>query len=529
MKLQKMCLAMAAVLVLGLCACGGGSTSSSAGSSSSSSGSSSAASIDKTRTVTFGYSGMPATLDPTVMLSLAAQVVDDQLYDPLLTRNFDGTFSPRIAKEYKVSDDALTYTFILDERATFSNGDKITADDVVFSMQYFQASAQHAYIYKDITSMKAVDSKTVEVVFSTPHPTFLASCASTLHLSILCKKAVQQYGSDYGKSIDKTVCSGAYVATDWQNEVSVTFKARDDYFLGKADIENIKFYKFADTNSAIVSLQKGDLDIYFSPVSGTAYTTLSSSSNVVLESFPSSRFEDIHFNMKNGMFTDIRMRQAVAYAVKAEEALAVGVDNLGKTTRYPGDGHGAIAADPDYTSPNTISYDLAKAKALVAECGNTGKKVVIKSYSTDPYPALNTWLQSVLNSIGLDSSVELMERAAWLDACNNSQIEILILSWNGASYDMDESLGNTLKSANAGTSGNYGFYSNSTVDGLFAAANKLTDVNQRAAKYKEIIDQMWKDVPLIPLYQTTNVYPHSSQIKTDNARSYRLYGYQWTK
>jgi peptide/nickel transport system substrate-binding protein len=172
---------------------------------------------------------------------------------------------------------------------------------------------------------------------------------------------------------------------------------------------------------------------------------------------------------------------------------------------------------------------MEKAKQLVKECGKEGARVVIDSYSTEPYATLSTWLQSVLTEMGLKAEVQTMERAAFLDGITKSQHDIFILSWVGQVYDLDEVVGGPMFSANGGKTGNYGYYSNPDVDKLVQQAKQESDNAVRKEIYKKLIDKYVEDVVTVPLYATKFVVPHTNQLTTDNPHSYSMYDFKWAK
>lgn len=522
MKLRRLG-ALGLVLLLTLSGCGGGNETvqESAGSGASSAG------VDTERTVNVAYQAIADSMEPSGFLGIAETICYAQTYDALLSRGADNVIEAGIAKEWEVSEDGLKYTFKLDPDVTWSDGEDVTAEDIKFSIELFKESGTHSWVFEEVETVNAVDDDTVEVILSSPKSSLLSSLSNPMHFCVVAKHAYEAWGDEYGTSVDKIVSTGPYKLVEWNPDVSMTFEAREDYFRGVPEIKKVVLHQITDTNAAIVALQTGELDLYYVPISGSAYDTLSQVDTIQLDDYLSARFECLHFYYKDGIFADVRMRQAVAHAINKEDALTIGVEGMGQIIRYPGDIGDVMTGNPDCDPDTVYEYDLEKAKALVEECGNTGKSVVIKSYNTDPYATLSTWLQSVLNSIGLNATVEPMERASFLAACNAEEVEILILGWNGQAYDMDESLGNLVYSGSAGTAGNYGFYIEPEMDELVLKGRASTDPEERKEVYTEMINKVSEEVPLIPLYVVKSVIPHSTDISTDNIRGYSLYDYHW--
>ncbi len=525
MRMRKL---WATLLAAALCVtgCGGGGTESTAAAPSAGEDNGGGGGQ---RTVNVAYQAIADSMEPSGLLGVAETICFAQTYDALLSRGADNVIEPGIAESWEVSEDGLTYTFHLNPDVTWSDGEDVTAEDVKFSIELFKESGSHSWVFEEVQTVNVPDEDTVEVLLSSPKASLLSSFSNPMHLCIVAQHAYEAWGDEYGSSVDKIVSTGPYKLVDWQPDVSMTFEAREDYFRGKPDIQTIVLHQITDKNAAIVALQTGELDVYFEPISGSSYDTLSADDSIVLDEYLSARFECIHFYYPDGIFSDVRMRQAVAYAVNPEEALTVGAEGMGQLIRYPGDIGSVMAGNPDYEPSIQYEYDLEKAKALVEECGNVGASVVIKSYNTEPYATLSVWLQSVLSSIGLNATVEPMERASFLAACDAEDVPVLILGWNGQAYDMDESLGNLVYSGSVGSTGNYGFYVDEEMDQLVLQGRAETDEEARKEIYKQIIDKVMEDVPLVPLYVVKTVIPHSADLATDNIRGYSLFDYHWVE
>ncbi len=472
------------------------------------------------------YSGIAETMNPfEAANSIPHSATFEQVYISLMRRDDNHEIDYSLADHYDVTEDGKEYTFHIRSDATFANGDKITAEDVKFSYDGCRTSVTRSPYLTSIVDIEVVDEETVKFKLDYADPLFLGRTAAPGTCSVISKKKYEELGDQYGTSPENTLSSGPYVITDWEYNVSISFEQREDFYLPQSNIKKAQFFSITDTNGTMVAMQTGELELSWSPVTGSSYDTLKNADGVHFCEYRGGRYENVHMYYKSGMFADVRMRQAVAYAVQKEEALAVGIDNLGFTTRYPGDNPDTLA-NPNYDSPNMITYDLDKAKALVEECGNVGAKVTIKSYQPDPYPALSTWLQSSLNAIGLDAEIEIMERGAFLDACRAEEVEICILSLVGSSYDMDDDFCNYVDSRNAG-SGNRGWYMSEEMDGLIMAARNCGNLEERTEYFRQMIDLMWKDVPLVPLFCWNYALPVSDRLSVPNGRVYSFRSYSW--
>ncbi|MGM9661902.1 MAG: ABC transporter substrate-binding protein [Oscillospiraceae bacterium] len=517
-KLLALLLALCAMFSLVACGGGGGGEEGGEGGGSE---------IDHDRLVTYASATLVTNFDMKYVTSANDIAATDQVYD-CLVRKINGEIVGYLATDWEISEDGLDWTFHLREGVTWSDGEPFTAEDVKFSAEYIRDEcAQWSWAYKYLEDVEIVDDYTVIYHFSQADASLLSTMCSGNYGGIFAKHAYEKYGDEYGTSPDKIVGTGAYVVTDWEENVSVTFEAREDYFMGAPDIKHLKYVAIADANAAAVALQTGELDQYMNPVTGVNLDTLRGADNVTISEAYTCRCESVYMNCETGIFTDVRMRQAVAYAINKEEALEVCGSGQGKVLIYPCDLGDLVTANPDFVPSHTYDYDVEKAKALVEECGNTGAEVVIKSYNTEPYATMSVWLQGALNAIGLDAKVETMERSTFLDQLLNGEVTICPFSWSNTSYDFGAAVGVYMNSANIGYSGNYGRYNNPVADELIAKGNAAMNEEDRKAAYRELMELYMEDVPSVAMYANKIAIAHTSQLTCDDATQYMMCLYHW--
>ena len=486
------------------------------------------AATGKDRLVNFAYQGITSSFNVRNNLGTAEAITMAQVYDTLLTKDMDGTFRPNLADSWDISEDGLEYTFHLNKDVKWSDGVDFTAADVEFAFNYLAETPMFSWIYKtNIARMEIVDDDTIKIFVHKPNALFISLLAQPSYGNIMSKHGFEKYGEEYGTAIDKIIGTGAYKVTEWVPNISVTYEAKPDYFKGEAVFKRAKLHRINDHNTASVALQTGELDIYVVPIGGAVYNTLIGNKNIVMGEYISARNEGVYMYCKDGMFADVRMRRAVAHAVNKEDYLAVGMDGLGQIINYPGDIGSAMTANPDFVPAMQYEHDVEKARALVKEAGYEGASIVVKSYNTDPYATLATYIQGVLTEIGLVATVEPMERGTFLAQINAEAVPILPLSWNGQTYDIEEVLGNSLYSQSVGSAGNYSFYIDEEMDRMVEAARGTNDVAKRKELYRAIVDKYIEDMPFVPMFAMKSAIPRRVDITTDNPRSLRLFDYRW--
>lgn len=444
-----------------------------------------------------------------------------QVYDTLVVKDDAGNYVCSLAKKYEISEDALTFTFYLHQNAKWSDGTPVTANDVKFSMDKLLISAYTSWIYEPLLSaVNVIDDYTVEIALKKSSVSLLEYLSNPYYCSILSEAAYARYGDAYGSSVDTIVGSGPYKVTVWSVGESITYEANEDYFLGAPSIKHVKLVAMSDSNTAMFALQTGELDAFFSDVPGVSYSTISSAKNIKVVDYTSTALYCTFFNSQNGLFTDVRMRKAVALAMNKDDYIIVGTEGSAVAADYPGDrGAGATTGDPKVHGVwnKSYIYDLEAAKALVDACGNIGKSLVIKTYSTDPYPALATMLQSALNQIGLNATIEQIERGTFISrVLAEGDFEIQVCRWAAGTEDMDEIIYGSLHTDSIGSPGNWSFYSNPALDKLIEQAGGELNSSARESLYEQIIKIYIDEAVYIPVYYPTSSRAINNRVTIDD-------------
>ncbi|MEL7563416.1 MAG: ABC transporter substrate-binding protein [Dehalobacterium sp.] len=452
-----------------------------------------------------------------------------QIYDTLVIKDSSGQTVPSLTEKFDISDDGKTYTFYLRKDVKFTNGKDFKASDAKYSLDQAMASSWTSWCYASVESCEIVDDYTIKINMKTPNVGFLEYLANIYYCAMLSEETVKEFGDQYGKTVETTVGTGPYILKDWKPGEYCAYEANPDYFKGAPKIQKVKLKTISDVNAAVIGLQTGEIHAYFNDIPGISYETLSKDEKLSVATYPSTIFFEVIMNTQNGKFADVRLRQAVAYAVDRQQMLIVGAEGLGATADYPGNRQGFTAGDPELQT--WYDLDLEKAKQLVKEAGMEGQAVTIKTYATEPYPKLATVLQDTLNQIGMKAEVLQMERSAFIDeALTKGEFEIGICRWAAGTKDMDEIMFGSLATASIGAAGNWSWYSNPQVDELLTKAAGETDPEARKGLYGEAIKIYTQDVPQIPLFypDSSRAYSKNLVIEEGNAEFDRFYDYAWS-
>ncbi len=486
---RLMALLMAAVMMTLLVGCGGGSSS---GNSSGNGGS-----TGYKDTITIAHWEEPTTLDPQAQGKMSCGAVTTQIYDTLVTLDENREPVPCLAKSWEQIDDT-TFQFHLREGVKFHNGDTLTADDVVYTIARACTNPGSSSTFKtfDGEATHAIDELTVEIKLKTPD----ASIYDTLNSQrggIVCKRAVEEQGEDaYGRN---PVGTGPYKLADWQTGTELDLVANEDYWGEAPKTPNLVYKIITESANRVIEMETGGADLCLN-VLASEVNRLQETEGVRVEMGPSYQYTTITFNMQDPVLSDIRVRQALVYAID-RAAIVKSV-------------YGDTATVADSIMPTTLLgaktyddnlYDVEKAKSLLAEAGYANGLTI--NFVVQPLEEMQRITEAVQNmwkQIGVTTNVTTAEVAAYLAQGNTLQVGIR----NGSASDpastliiYDSAFGDRLNSNNA------------ELDAMLANAKTLYNTEERAKAYNDICDYLWENKWSLPIAFKSTIYAVSDKVE----------------
>ena len=226
-------------------------------------------------TIVVTYKDDMATLDPAIGYDWQNWSMINGLFSRLVDYKFGTTeIVPSLADSWTISPDGLVYTFKLNPKATFTNGRKVTAADVKYSIERSvnpktQGPAGgffHSIVGQDkmadgsattIAGIETPDDSTIKFTLTQPDATFLNVLALNF-ASAVPKEVVEAEGADFGK---KPVGSGAFKLDEWVPGQRLVFSRNADYFRDRPYLDGFKVEIGQEPLVAILRLQKGEVDI----------------------------------------------------------------------------------------------------------------------------------------------------------------------------------------------------------------------------------------------------------------------------
>ena len=480
-----------------LAACGG-SSGGGGGSTTGATGSAAANAAKNAGTPVPGGRAVIATVDKPVNLDAAdgqlysSIQVYQNIYASLLYLNDKFGYDPGLAARWQ-QDDAKTWTFELDDSAVWHNNEPFTADDVVFTFNRLKKHPIGSFTAA-IDRAQAIGKNKVRLHLSQPYGAVEPLLAGLV--SIMNEKAV--------KSADpklKPIGAGPYRMTEWVQDDHVTLQKWDKYFKkDKPYLDEIVFKAVGDDSVRLTGLQTGELN-WIQRVPAQRVPELSNSSDLAVTPGRPYNPDMIMFNCTKPPFNDVRVRQAVAWAIDRKEI----IDLVWFGTAVPAT-EATAKPSPWYTGvdPYKGGPDIDKAKALLREAGISGRLKV----NFAGQPQVGTQLreaqviQSQLKKVGIDLNIQRFEPAQWFQQLATKKYD-MTSTYFSATFDPAFIYGIVTRT---GGSFNFPGYANKQTDAII---DKFVNENDQAVRkqvYPELVKRIADEAPILFLTNEIQQY-----------------------
>lgn len=471
----------------------------------------------KKDTLVFGLVAEPSGFDPQFASTSTEFRVIINIYDALFAYDGNDELQPLIAESYKVSNNGMEYTVKIKENIKFHNGEKLTADDVIYTFDRAMTSPYLADALKHFDKAEKIDEYTVLLKLKYPLYYFIDTLTNP-SLSIVCKSAAEEMGEELKTN---PIGTGPYKFVNWKTGQEVNLVKYDNYFNSEVAIPNIKFRVITDMNTRVVSLETGEIDMTYSipKVDADNLKTNSKSVTVQEKVAPSNLY--ISYNFNKEPFDNTLVRKAISYAINRDDVLILALDGDGITADtliYP-----ELEDCPDV---KMYPHDIKKAKELLAEAGYPdGFKTTIHTFDYSFYMKIAEVVQSQLAKVGIDAEIEVLEMNAYVQLLMTNQQDIFVLGVNDAFGGVaDAEITAPIKSTEVT---NFQKYNNSEVDDLLVEAKGELDPIKRKEIYTKVMEIVKKDAALVPLAWRNLNIAHNSDIKGLKVKSMSYYKFSY--
>ncbi|MGR9160727.1 ABC transporter substrate-binding protein [Rhizobium leguminosarum] len=470
------------------------------------------------------------TLDPAIGYDWVNWSMIKSLYSRLMDYA-PGTPNPvpSLAESFTVSPDGLTYTFKLHKGVKFSNGREVVASDVKYSIEravdpktqgpgagFFGAikgfEDETGGKTTTLSGIETPDDSTVIFNLSRPDATFLHVLAINF-ASVVPKEAVEAAAGDFGK---KPVGSGTFILKDWTIGQQLIFERNKDYFVkGVPYIDSFKVEVGQEPLVALLRLQKGEVDIAGDGIPPAKFLEIKNSADGAQMIVDGEQLHTgyITLNTKVKPFDNVKVRQALNLAINKDRITRI-LNGRATPANQP-----LPPLMPGYDKAFTgYAYDVAKAKALLAEAGYPdGFETVLYSTNTDPQPRIAQAIQQDLAAVGVKAEVRALAQANVISAGGTEGEAPMIwsggMAWIADFPDPSNFYGPILGCAGAVPGGwNWSWYCNADLDKRAVAADSMSDpakAAERTAAWGKVFTDIMADAPWIPVINERRVVAKS--------------------
>ena len=465
---------------------------------------------------------------------------------PLVYQDTKGEYHPLLATY--ATEDAATWTYTIQDGMTWSDGEPVTAEDILFTLQYDQANGSANFEAQTGEDGKVTDAKytgyslsddkmSISLTLASPNVRELSNMTS---FRIMPKHVYED--KDTVTEAEGRITCGPYVLESFNKEAGTITFAVNEYYPQKPNVEKIVYQLFGNEDTMYLALQQGDIDMvwaYSTGVAGTYQDVLSADTNVSLVNVAAANAPAVlAFNNAKGLFSDENLRQAVSYALNYEEF---------KT--YFGSAYAEIpnrgfvpSTTVGYTDTEKLTTDTAKADEYMKAAGYTEKNADGFYVNADGAAAAFTltvnaakethvgyaeMIKTQLEAFGIQVNLDAVDKDAYNAKTsnkfseNNITMEAAIYGYTAAGMGMGNGLGSIYVDGNHAVQGGCQVFDeafSSILDEL-KAAKTIEEYYTGAAKLQ---DYYAAHMPLIALYWDNMMLAYSS--KLDNVTVDAVFG-----
>ncbi len=349
----------------------------------------------------------PLTVSDAGGLCMLNQTGEFLIFDS----NLKLALQPMLALSWTPNKDGSVWTFKLRTGVTFHNGSPMTADDVVYTFQQLSdpknASNALSAFGGVLTpaGVQKVDASTVAFHLEAPNGNFPYLVSSDNYNAIIVPK-----GTDFGKWQSTFIGTGAFKLVSYTQGVGASFTANPNYWGTKALLAGSNFKFYSAQQPQILALEGNDVDVIGQFVPAGATSLLNNPSYKIIK-LTSANHRELSMRNDQAPFTDARVRQAVAYTVDRQGAVAALLSGDGSVANdYP---FGPRFPSTDTSVPQR-TQDIAKAKQLLTAAGHpSGFTTTMKTEIYEEVPQLAQVIKAGAAKAGININLNIEQQSAY--------------------------------------------------------------------------------------------------------------------
>jgi peptide/nickel transport system substrate-binding protein len=449
----------------------------------------------------------PTNLDPRVGLDAQSERIDALIFDDLLARDEHLNVKPALAESWEISD-PRTYVFHLHHGVKFHNGHPLTSRDVKWTFDSIlqgKLRTTKAAVYRPVDHIDTPDDYTVVFHLKEPFTSLLWNLSDGA-IGIVPYASAEEISRH-------PVGSGPFRFVSAEPDKEVVIERNNDYWGEKAKLPRIRFAVVPDDTTRALELRKGSADVLSNALPFDTVVALEREPGLTILRGPGTVLSYMAFNLRDPVLRDVRVRQALAYAINRPPILQY----LGRGFERPADS--LLPPESWAYNGNVPNYDYNpdRARELLDQAGYPAVNgirfhLTMKTSTEGSTRVLAAVLQQQLREVGIALDIRTFEFATFFSDVTHGAFQLYSLRWIGGNEDPDifEYVFHTGKFTPNGA--NRGYYSNAKVDALINQAKSELDQNVRKQLYAQVQQILAEDLPYINLWYYDNVVVHTRRV-----------------
>lgn len=431
----------------------------------------------------------------------------EHIYETLFSMSPEGVLEPLLAESIEATTDN-TYIITLKEGISFTDGTPFNAEAVKANLDWV-LNTDNAATFRFLlvvggepAEVEVLDEYTVQITTATP---FAPLPAHLSHGSLaMVSPLLLEEGAD--AMATNAIGTGPYMLSRWDRGEQVVLTSNADYWGEQPAIGELVFKVVQEDGARIVEIESGTVDVAVR-IPPADIARLEANPDVTVEITPGLRTIYIFFNNTQAPFDDVRVRQAVNYAVDQEAIVEALFEGAALVSTAP-------FASPifGYSEQTPYEYNPERARELLDEAGIEPGTTLTLYHPTGRYvqdALVADAVRAQLNEVGLDVELRTLEWPQYVPfvrrAAPDNEVQFAMLGWGTPTVDADYALFALFHSSEHPPGFNGAFYSNEEVDALLEEARSTLDPEARQAAYAEAIATIWEDAPWLFLYSEIQV------------------------
>lgn len=453
----------------------------------------------------------------------------DRLFESKVQSDGSTDIVNSLCVDYTVSDDGLTYSFTLREGVVFSNGNDLTADDVLYSfarlltaggvnddipLEILGGAELQNGESDELAGFSVIDDYHFDITLVAANAGFIAELTGPA-MSIVDKETMESV-DNFGLSCEDTIGTGPYIITEWVVNDHYTLEYNDKYWGDEPSVKKMIVSIIPDPSTQNLMYQNGELDIIDlesldSSIVDATYKTLYSDKIVVSPRVGLTYFA---LNANNEYLSDVNVRKALQMAIDADAIVAsiYGGDAIVENGIIP---QGVWGFNSALERP---AYHPAAAKALLAEAGYAEGEIhfelAMDSSASGNVQLVYQVIQQQLQAIGISAEIKSYDESSWLDLRKSGEMDSFVANWtmdyNDPANIMYTFFGSADKTAIRSLN-----YADTDVMARVAAASGITDDAERMAEYQALEEKIVvEDAAWVPLLGNTHLFALGDRVES---------------